>query len=57
MSLLMTHAMECDGKSKVKEEHTDLGALLQTMAGCRTERLGMLRCLSTKKPVQRGKKW
>lgn len=53
----MTHAMECNGKSKVKEEHTDLGALLQTMVGCKKERLGMLRGLSPKKSVQRGKKW
>lgn len=57
MSLLMTHAMECNGKSKVKEEHTDLGALLQTMVGCKKESLGMLRGLSSKKLVQRGKKW
>lgn len=55
MSLLMIHTADCYGKSAVKQEHTDLGALLQTMVGCRKERLRMVRGLSTKKLTQRDK--
>lgn len=51
MNLLMIHTMDCYGKSEVKQEHIDLGALLQTMVGCRKERLRTVRGLSKKKLI------